>query len=333
MFAVNRSAVSGRFIIVFVVLFGALVCAAPQEPLRFKVDVELTALDVYVDNASGRPVTNLTRDDFSVFEDGQPREIRNFESAESPYNILLLFDRSSSTEEQWAYLTKALSRFLDRLPVQHRVAVAAFDDRAEVLYNWTSAREFSRRPIAIHSNNAGTNLYGALEWAALEVRKIKGRRGVIVFTDGVDNRLSKKLVSFDRNGTPSVAPMEDDNDFLKMLRTVTAAHNPFYFVAVNTDQNPDPREPYNSFNEKQRRAARLRMQTVAELSSGVLHLPTQMEDVETLYATIGQELGNSYNLAFTPGKSAADGSFHRIEVRVRDRSLKVTQSREGYYAR
>jgi Ca-activated chloride channel family protein len=319
---------------VFVALFGVLVAAAPQEPLQLSVNVQSMALDVYVDDASGRPVTNLRVDDFAVFEDGQPREIRAFESAENPYNILLLFDRSSSTEEQWAYLTKALSRFLERLPNQHRVAVAAFDDKAEMLYNWTSAREFSRRSIAIHSNNAGTNLYGALEWAAQELRKIKGRKGVIVFTDGVDNRLSKKLVSFDRNGTPSVADMEDDDDFQKMLRTVTAsAPNPFYFVAVNTDQNPDPREPYNSFNEKQRRAARLRMQLVADRSNGVLHLPRQMEDVEALYATIGQELGNSYSLAFTPGKAPADGSFHRIEVRVRDRSLKVTQSREGYYAR
>jgi len=318
---------------VYVLLLGAIAAAAPQDPVQFNVNVALTGVAVYVDDASGRPVTNLTRDDFAIFEDGQPREIKSFESAESAYNILLLFDRSSSTEDQWPYLVRALSRFLDRLPRQHRVAVAAFDDKPEMLYKWSSVLEFARRSVAIPSSNAGTNLYGALEWSAVELGKLKGRKGIIVFTDGVDNRLSKKLVSFDRNGTPMVAPMEEDDDFQKMLRTVTRAQSPFYFVAVNTDQNPDPREPYNSFNEKQRKAARLRMQMIAERSSGVLHLPTQMGDVENLYATIGQELGNSYSLAFTPGKSSADGSFHRIEVRVRDKSLKVTQSREGYYAR
>lgn len=316
-----------------VLLFSALAAATAQDPLQLKVDVALTALDVYVDDASGKPITNLTRNDFSILEDGQPREIQAFESAESAYSILLLFDRSSSTEDQWPYLARALSRFLDRLPSQHRVAVAAFDDKTEMLFNWTSPREFSRRAFGIPSNSAGTNFYGALEWASLELRKIKGRKGIIVFTDGVDNRLSKKLVSFDRNGTPSVAPMEEDADFQKMLRAVTAGRNPVYFVAVNTDQNPDPREPFNSFNTKQRQAARLRMQMVADRSNGVLHLPTQMEDVEGLYARIGQELGNSYNLAFTPGNSRPDGSFHRIEVRVGNKSLKVTQSREGYYAR
>jgi VWFA-related protein len=318
---------------VSVLFFSALAAATPQNPLQLRVDVALTAVDVYVDDASGRPVTNLTRNDFSILEDGQPREIQTFESAESAYHILLLFDRSSSTEEQWPYLVKALSRFLAGLPPQHRVAVAAFDDKPEMLFNWSSPREFSRRGFEIPSNSAGTNLYGALEWATSELRKIKGRKGIIAFTDGVDNRLSKKLVSFDQKGTPSVAPMEDDDDFQKMLRTVISGRNPVYFVAVNTDQNPDPREPLNSFNTKQRHAARLRMQMVAERSNGVLHLPVQMEDVEALYARIGQELGNSYNLAFTPSKSRADGSFHRIEVRVGNKSLKVTQSREGYYAR
>jgi len=331
-FALRDKAVRGRYI-VSVLLFSALAAAAPQDPLQLKVDVALTALNVYVDDASGKPVTNLTRNDFTIFEDGQPREIQAFESAESPYHILLLFDRSSSTEDQWPYLVRALSRFLERLPTQHRVAVAAFDDKPEMLFNWTSPREFSRRGFGIQSNSAGTNLYGALEWAASELRKIKGRKGVIAFTDGVDNRLSKKLVSFDRNGTPRVAPMENDDDFQKMLRTITAARSPVYFVAVNTDKNPDPREPYNSFNEKQRQAARLRMQMVADRSNGVLHLPMQIEDVEALYATIGQELGNSYSLAFTPAKFVPDGSFHTIEVRVRDKSLRATQSREGYYAR
>lgn len=315
-----------------ILLFGALAGAAPQDPLRVKVDVQLIPIDVYVDDASRRPVTNLTRDDFAIFEDGQQRDIQSFESAESAYNILLLFDRSSSTEDQWPYLTKALSRFLERIPKQHRIAIAAFDDKAEMLNNWSTIHEFSRA-VAIPSTSAGTNLYGALEWASQELRKIKGRKGAIVFTDGVDNRLSRKLVSFDRNGTPSVAAMEQDDDFRKMLRTLTLEPNPFYFVAVNTDQNPDPREPYNSFNETQRRAARLRMQAVADRTNGVLHLPRAMEDVEGLYATIGQELGNSYSLSFAPARPAADGSFHRVEVRVRDRNLKVTQSRQGYYAR
>jgi VWFA-related protein len=175
-------------------------------------------------------------------------------------------------------------------------------------------------------------VYGALEWAGQQLRNAKGRAGVIVFTDGVDNRLSKKLVSFDKNGTPNIASMEEDRDFQRMLRTLQP-RNPVYFIAVNTDQNPDPREPHNSFNVKQRTAARLRLERVAERSNGVLHLPKQMNDIEALYAKVGKELGNAYSLGFVPGSTKPDGSFHRIEVRVGDKNAKVLQSREGYYAR
>ncbi|HTG74102.1 MAG TPA: hypothetical protein VMB70_10045, partial [Terriglobia bacterium] len=195
------------------------------------------------------------------------------------------------------------------------------------------ANELKSLGFTIQTNNSGTDVYRALEWAAGELRRVKGRKGVIAFTDGVDNRLSKKLVSFDRSGTPSVARMEADSDFQKMLRTLGQSNAPVYFVAVNTDKNPDPSVPPNSFDLKQREAARLRMESVANRSNGVLHLPKQIGDVASLYERIGKELGYSYSLTFAPGNAARDGSYHRVEIQLRDKSLRVTPSREGYYAR
>ena len=316
-----------------ILLFVVTHITPAQGPLQLQVDVQLITLDVYVDTAAGKPVTNLVREDFSVLEDGEPREIRNFESAENPYNILLLFDRSSSTEDQWPFLTGAIARFLAQLPAQHRVALAAFDDKPEMLINWKAAGEFSRQGFGIETDNAGTNVYGALEWSAQQLGKVKGRKGVIAFTDGVDNRLSKKLVSFDKNGAPSIATMQADGDFQKVLRVLTQIQAPVYFVAVNTDQNPDLRAPYNSFDLMQRTAARLRMDEVANRSNGVVHLPKQIRDVADFYERIGKELGHSYSLTFAPGKNVRDGSYHRVEVRLRDKSMRATPSREGYYAR
>ena len=321
-----------RASILTILLLGVVVARA-QDALRLSVDVQLVTWDVYVDTAAGKPITNLTQGDFVVLEDGAPREIRNFESAQNPYNILLLFDRSSSTEEQWPFLTRAILRFLEQMPPQHQVALAAFDEKPEMLFNWRSANELKSLGFTIQTNNSGTDVYRALEWAAGELRRVKGRKGVIAFTDGVDNRLSKKLVSFDRSGTPSVARMEADSDFQKMLRTLGQSNAPVYFVAVNTEKNPDPSVPPNSFDLKQREAARLRMETVANRSNGVLHLPKQIGDVASLYERIGKELGYSYSLTFAPGNAARDGSYHRVEIQLRDKSLRVTPSREGYYAR
>jgi VWFA-related protein len=324
--------VQSRAFILAILLLSVVPITPGQEPVQLKVDVQLVTLDVYVDTTAGKPVTNLGREDFALFEDGEPRDIRNFESAENPYNILLLFDRSSSTEEQWPFLVRSISGFMQQLPPQHRVALAAFDDKPVMLAGWKSAADFNRQGFEIGTENSGTDVYGALEWASQELRKVKGRKGVIVFTDGVDNRLSKKLVSFDRSGTPSIAPMDVDKDFQKVLRTLAQNQTPIYFVAVNTDKNPAAGTVLNSFDMKQREAARLRMESVANRSNGVLHLPKQIQDVASLYDRIGRELGHSYSLTFTPGRAATAGSYHRIEVRLRDGSMRATPSREGYYA-
>jgi hypothetical protein len=155
---------------------------------------------------------------------------------------------------------------------------------------------------------------------------------VIVFTDGVDNLLSKKLVSFDASGTPSIAGPNNDSEFQKMLRTVTQSGAHFYFVAVNTDENPDPDTLPNAFNTMQHKAARERMSIVANRSNGVLHLPKRIEDVGSLYERIGRELGHAYTLGFTPKSTARDGSRHTIEVRTSNKTFQVMTSRDEYYS-
>ena len=113
-----------RSSILLLIVLLSVAAVSAQDTVQLRVDVQLTAVDVYVEDPAGKTVTNLSRSDFTILEGGQPREIRSFESAESPYNILLLFDRSSSTEEQWPYLIKALSLFISQLPDQHRVALS-----------------------------------------------------------------------------------------------------------------------------------------------------------------------------------------------------------------
>jgi Ca-activated chloride channel family protein len=307
--------------------------ALAQNPLQLSIDVQEVTLNVHVDDASKKPVTNLTREDFSVFEDGVQREISNFASAETPYNILLLFDRSSSTQSQWPFLLRAISRFITQLSDQHRIALAAFDDKPEMIMPWQTARDFARQAFrSIPTENGGTDVYQAVEWATAQFKGAQGRKGVILLTDGVDNRLSEKLVSFDRERNPRIATPAQDGDFQRMLRTVASSGVFIYFVAVNTDKNLDPKMPKNAFDFQQRTAARERMEIAANRSNGTVHLPRGIEDVGELYEKIAKELGNSYSLGFRPAKIARDGSFHPIEVRVRDKSLQVTQSRDGYYA-
>jgi VWFA-related protein len=300
-----------------------------QEPMPLSVNVDQVTADVYVD-FEGKPVTTLTREDFSIFEDGVPRQITGFAAAENPYNVLLLFDRSSSTQDQRRFLIRAVSRFVGQLREQDRVALAAFDDKPEMLVDWTSPRTFTRT-FDIPNANGGTDVYRAIEWALGRFRGLKGRKGIIVLTDGVDNRLSGSLVKFDKDRVPRIAPPDADGDFKKMLRVVAQGGAPIYFVAVNTDLNPDPKADAGSFNLLQRAAGRLRMELTANQSGGLMHLPENIDDVVEHYGTIGRTLGHSYTLLFSPAKVRHDGAAHRIEIRVRDKTMNVTQLRDEYY--
>jgi Ca-activated chloride channel homolog len=198
-------------------LTGAI--AGAQAPMQLSVDVQLVTLDVSVDDPSGKPINNLVREDFSVLEDGQPRDITSFSSAETPYNILLLFDRSSSTQGQWPFLLRAISRFITQLPDQNRIALGAFDDQPEMIMPWMTARDFARQAFrSIPTEGSGTQLYEAVEWATAQFKGAPGRKGIIVLTDGVDSRLSKELDKFDKERNPSIVGPEQDSGFQRMLR-------------------------------------------------------------------------------------------------------------------
>src|SRR5262245_34945900 len=127
-------------------LLAAIVAVAQNPSSSIRVDVALMSLDVMVSDARGRPVTDLTQQDFQIFEDGLSREIRTFTPVESPYSIQLLIDRSTSMETHWPLMEPAIARFLANLRPQDRVSIGAFDERSksvELLLDWRTAENGS----------------------------------------------------------------------------------------------------------------------------------------------------------------------------------------------
>ncbi|HET9219985.1 MAG TPA: VWA domain-containing protein, partial [Terriglobia bacterium] len=113
-----------------------------QEPeFQLRVDVPLVSVDVRVFNSRGEPMTTLTETDFVVFEEGEEQQIQVFSSVDTPYNILLLFDRSASTENQWTFMQRAAARFLRNLRPQDSLALGAFDEGLTMLSDWSDTRK------------------------------------------------------------------------------------------------------------------------------------------------------------------------------------------------
>ena len=99
------------------------------------------ALDVSVSDSRGNVVTNLTRDDFQLYEDGRLQTIRSFEPVEAPYRVLLLFDCSGSTQKMRGSLEDAFVRLVQKLRPQDRVAIAPFGGKVHMLVDWDARRQ------------------------------------------------------------------------------------------------------------------------------------------------------------------------------------------------
>jgi VWFA-related protein len=295
-----------------------------QDPvLQLRVDVPLVSVDVKVLDSRGQPMTSLTAKDFIIAEDGVEQQVASFTSIDTPYNILLLFDRSGSTEELWTTMQRSADRFVRNLRSQDRVALAAFDEGVMMLSGWNDSRDAARRALDELSDRGPggeTNLYQSLERVTQrEFYNTSGRRAVVVLTDGRDTAL---LYQRQRgNGL-------NDPVFQRTTNIVRASRVPVYFAALNTDKN---RNGLAGGSETLIREARARMELLADVSGGGIFFPRGTREIVDVYDQVSRDLSSSYSLAYTSTHAAVPGQTHRIEIRVHGASVK--QSRSEYVTR
>jgi len=195
---------------VVVLLLCALACAPAaraQDDDKVTVESNLIRLNVGVADTRGRAITNLTRGDFAVFEDGVPQTILNFETTEQPFSLVLLLDMSGSTLSFRTQLKQSALRFIDALSPADRVAVVSFwtemkeqkksvkaVDNIETLTDFTSDRSKIAFAIGRARGGGETNLYKALRYSldALKGEGAKSRKAIVVLTDGIDSDVRRE---------------------------------------------------------------------------------------------------------------------------------------------
>ena len=165
---------------------------APEEVVEddgeiIKVETNLVTFPVSVLDRDGRFITGLKKEDFQIFENGKLQPIDSFASVELPFTVILLIDVSPSTAFQIEEIHEAAIAFIDQLRRDDKIVVIAFDEQVRVLSEATNNRAVLRRAIERAQFGDGTSLYEAVDQVInLELRRIQGRKAVVLFTDGVD---------------------------------------------------------------------------------------------------------------------------------------------------
>jgi hypothetical protein len=151
-----------------------------------KIDTDLVTVPVIATNTSGVYAADLTKEEFNLFEDGTKQEIAFFATVTAPFHVVLLLDTSASTQEKLRHIRQAAITFVEQLQNHDRVKVISFDDKVRELNEFTGDRALLRASINKTESGQGTKLYDAFELALNSIRPIKGRKAIVLFTDGVD---------------------------------------------------------------------------------------------------------------------------------------------------
>jgi VWFA-related protein len=303
-----------------------------------RTNVSLVQLNVGVVDSRGRAVTSLSRNDFTIYEDGVKQTILNFEPTSAPFSLVLLLDTSGSTVSFRQQFKQAAWRFLDALAPEDRVAVIQFNAKVKGLSGFSTDRKKTSYAIEIADGAGETHLYEALKQALNDLEKEgpKRRKAIIVMSDGLDTQL--------RNSDRTLlANAQTDEEALKAIDARAS-------TALNTILNMADRQGVSIFplalpsGDPKRlplpspvitgiySAARTRLQMLADRTGGRLNEIERLDQMARLYGEVAAELRALYTVAYQPPGDRANGKWHEIKIEVTQPQL-IARTKPGYFAR
>ena len=282
-----------------------------QRPV-FTSGIDLVHVGVSIVDGDGEPVVDLAPDDLEVYEDGELQELRylslgmNSDNDTLPMHLGLLLDASASMGEDERLAKTAAIRFLNTLTYAEDMTLVDFDDTVRV--GRYSQRDFPRLVERIRNRRSGgmTAFYDALGVYLDGAFDQVGRKVLLMYSDGYDTR--------------SRMPFSETVDLLR------ASDVTVYAIGF---QGNIP------FSDRQRE--RMKLEQLAEITGGRVFFPSEAEALDGIYEEIAQEFETRYVLGYTSTNSQADGTWRRVEVKVKPTRPELvdvkTRSRQGHYAR
>jgi Ca-activated chloride channel family protein len=283
-----------------------LFARADAQQATFRGGVELVNIGVTVTDRDGRLVSDLTREDFELLEDGRPQTVRYFAGAAAPapdLHIGILLDVSGSMEDDIGFTRTAAIRFLRTMGDAQDVTVVDFD--TEVRAARFSQPEFPRLVERIRTQpvQGETALYDAIGLYLDGAAEQQGRKVMLLYTDGGDTRSAIHL-----------------NELVDLVK---ASDTTIYAIGV-TD----------------RRSARawagqqMVLRRIVDPSGGRVFFPPSLRQLDEVYSEIVAEIRAQYTLGYVSANDRADGTWRKVDVKVKrpDGGKLKLRARDGYYA-
>jgi Ca-activated chloride channel family protein len=279
-----------------------------DQPLR--LTSRLVLVPVSASDALGKPVRDLTAEDFVIEEEGRRQTIASLgEPGKVPIEIALLFDVSGSVHGQFAFEQQAAVRFIKQvLKPADALSVFSIGTTPKIIKTrTTSGEEATTGLMSIAPVKEPTAFFDTVVEAALYLGKTSdpgSRRVLVVISDGEENYSEHYKL----------------NDALRELQK-----NDCLFYSIN------PTGPSLSLNTISIRGQSV-MEAMSSATGGKAFVPEKIGDLEAVFRQIAEELQAQYLLGYYSTDERADGGFRQIKVHVPKRRDLRVRARQGYYA-
>jgi VWFA-related protein len=307
-----------RFLFSTACTFWARSIARAQQDLpTFSTEVKVVNLLATVRTKRGEIIPNLNQDDFALLEDGRPQTIRYFSrESDLPLTLGLLIDTSLSQGRVLDAERGASLRFLDQVLRENKdkVFIMQFDLRVRMRQKLTSSRRDLSEALAFvetpsynqlrTQTGGGTLLYDAVVTAAEDVmRNQKGRKAVIVLSDGVDT-------GSDTNLAAAVdASIRSDMLVYSILFSDAGYYGPF-----------------GGGHE-----GRGALERLAQGTGGGFFEVSKKQTIDQIFDILQAELRSQYSLGFVSDRPVDISEFRKIELSVKQKGF-VVQAQNRYWA-
>lgn len=289
--------------------------SAPQELPPIKVDVQLVTLTATVEDSQGGAVAGLGKEDFLVYEEGTSQEIRFFQSERIPVSVGIVFDTSGSMVDKIDEVQDAVLHFIETTSPQDEIFLIQFSQNASLVQDFTDDRGRLRRAVGHLRAGGGTALYEATVFALQELQRGRNKKkALLLITDGNDTTSNISRAE-------AVATAQHSEAIVYALGIGHGEHGSFGHLAGGFRDTVD-------------------MDLLRQLSDATggraflvegEHHRGGVDLIDQACQQVGSELRNQYSLGYYPTNKSKDGTYRRIQVKVKNHDYAV-RSRAGYYS-
>jgi VWFA-related protein len=270
-------------------------------------DVDEVLLTCVAVDEKGRQVTDLSRGDFRVWEDGVPQTTTSFLHADQPVSLGILIDNSGSMLDKRGAVNAAVMSLLSVSNPQDATFIVNFSDQAFLDQGFTSDIGALKRGLSRFDSRGTTALYDAVALSANELAnhgKLP-KQVLLVITDGADN--ASRI------------------DLEQAIRRVQTLGGPVVYTIglLFGDEKVESER------------ARTALEKLSQETGGIAYFPRSLQDVGSTTAEVAREIRDQYTIGYRSSKTVSLGGYRvvRVEANAPKHGKLIVRTRKGYYAK